>query len=54
MTHTIKAITATLALILTIDAFGFFAWIMSGQVPADNYYLGTLTAHVLRALLFQP
>lgn len=37
--------------ILAIDFFGFAAWIISGQMPADNFYIGTITAHVLRAIL---
>lgn len=37
--------------IITLDALGFIAWAFSGQYPADGCYLGTITAHILRAIL---
>lgn len=37
--------------ILVIDFFGFFAWAMSGQRPADNFYVGSITTHALRAVI---
>ena len=51
MRETIKTISAVVAAILLIDMFGFLLWIMSGQYPADNFYIGTITAHILRAIL---
>ena len=51
MRDTLQVAGGALFAILAIDAFGFMAWIASGQTPADNFYIGTLTAHALRALL---
>lgn len=45
----IKNILIVLAIIVAIDAFGFFLWAVSGQVPADRAFVGTLTASVLNA-----
>lgn len=50
MRKTFKTISAVVAAILLIDALGFTLWIMSGQYPADNFYVGTLTAHILRGI----
>lgn len=40
----IKIVIALIILILAIDALGFMAWAMSGQVPAEGFYIGKLTA----------
>lgn len=37
--------------ILAVDFFGFAAWVMSGQHPTDNFYVGTITAHALQAVI---
>jgi len=39
------------ALYLVADFFAFFAWIVSGQLPVDGYYLGCITAAVIRFIL---
>ena len=36
--------------ILIIDVTGFIFWALSGQYPVDNFYIGSITAHVLRAI----
>ena len=41
----------SLVAILSIDALGFIAWAMSGQYPIDGFYVGTITAHLLRLVL---
>ena len=33
--------------ILLFDAIGYEAWTLSGQKPADGFYLGAITASVL-------
>lgn len=38
--------------IIAIDIFGFFAWFFSGQLPADEFFVGTLTAHFLNGWMF--
>ena len=52
MKDTIKTIAGALAVVAMVDMFGFMAWIVSGQTPADGFYVGALTASVLRALFF--
>lgn len=37
--------------ILVVDFFGFAAWVASGQHPTDNFYVGTITAHALQAVI---
>lgn len=37
--------------ILAVDAIGFFAWVASGQYPADGFYIGTITAHILKLFI---
>jgi len=47
-----QLILSVIAMILAIDFLGFVAWILSGQSPAgDMYYLGSITASILRAIL---
>ena len=52
MKNILSVVAVTLGLIVIVDIFGFMAWIASGQTPADGFYIGALTASVLRALLF--
>lgn len=52
MKDTLKIIGGTACAILAVDFFGFAAWILSGQMPTDNFYIGTITAHILRVILF--
>lgn len=41
----------TLALlVITIDAAGFLLWIASGQYPPDSFYIGTITAHIIKLI----
>ena len=47
MKDTTKIIEGVLIFALAADVFGFMVWVLSGQVPADNFYLGTITAHVV-------
>lgn len=36
-----------IALIIIVDAIGWTAWALSGQMPADNFFIGTITHHLL-------
>jgi len=36
-----------LLLLLAIDAFGLLMWALSGQYPADEAFLGSVTAHLI-------
>lgn len=40
-----------IAVVVMIDFIGFFAWAFSGQVAPDNFYVGSLTAHVIKATI---
>ena len=44
-------VAGTLLGILALDVLGFIMWAMSGQLPIDNFYIGTITAHTLRAII---
>lgn len=45
-------IIAGLALaILIIDFVGFASWVASGQVPADGFYVGRITAEIIKAII---
>lgn len=43
-------VTAIIA-ILAIDMLGFFGWAMSGQQPTDNFYIGSITTNIIRAII---
>jgi len=51
MKKTLQTIATVAAIIMFIDFVGFTAWAMSGQRPADNFYIGSLTTHALRAVI---
>lgn len=51
MKDTLKIAGGVIAVVLIVDAFGFLAWVLSGQHPLDNFYIGTITAHVLRLII---
>ncbi len=45
-------IIGTIAIIImAIDMIGFAGWALSGQHPQDDFYVGTITTHILRAVL---
>lgn len=46
-----KTTLAVIAFVLVIDFIGFAAWVGSGQKPVDNFYVGTITAHALQAVI---
>ena len=47
-----EIVAGALGVVVAVDLFGFMAWIASGQAPVDGFYIGRITAEVLRALLF--
>ena len=49
--NTIKYTGIAIASVMMIDAFAFLAWIMSNQMPVDGFYLGAMTANILKAIL---
>lgn len=38
-------------LILITDALGWFAWAISGQAPMDDWYIGTITMHIIQLFI---
>jgi len=44
------AIVISAAMIL--DFAGFLLWQIMGQTPADNFYLGTITTHIIQAIIY--
>lgn len=37
-------------LILLVDFLGFVAWTLSGQLPADGFFIGRITTEVLKLI----
>ena len=50
-TEAMQIVGGILVLAMLADILGFAAWIISGQLPVDNFYLGTITANILKAIL---
>lgn len=47
----LKTLGGIALVVLLIDFVCFCAWVMSGQHPADGFYFGTITAHILKMIL---
>ena len=51
MRATLNIIGGVILGVITVDVLGFMLWALSGQHPADAFYIGTITAHILRAII---
>lgn len=51
MKNTLQIAATVVVAILIIDALGFVAWALSGQQPTDDFYIGTITTHVLQTII---
>ena len=51
MKNIIKIIGGIIVVVLLADVIGFMLWILSEQIPVDNFYLGSITANTLRAVV---
>jgi len=40
-----------IGVVVFVDMCGFMLWIASGQVPVDNFYLGSITTHIAKIIL---
>lgn len=49
--RTLNIIAGIIIGVLLLDAIAFTAWVASGQHPVDEFYAGTITAHILRAII---
>ena len=43
----IKVIVGLVIVMLLVDFFGYAAWTIYGQKPADGFYAGVITAHLI-------
>lgn len=43
----IRTILQVIAIVIVIDIIGFMMWYSSGQRPADDFYIGSLTTHTI-------
>lgn len=39
------------AMILTVDIVGFALWVVSGQIPLSDFYIGAITSNILKMVL---
>ncbi len=44
----LQGIAGLLIGILIADFLGFMIWVNSGQMPTDGYYIGEITASIIR------
>lgn len=51
MTNALKIAGGVAIALLLLDVLGFIAWAMSGQFPADDFFIGSITTHILRAIV---
>ena len=42
---------ATLLIVLAIDFVGMVAWIISGQLPMDGFYVGRISTEIIRLFI---
>jgi len=40
-----------IAVVLVLDFVCFMGWVASGQKPVDNFYAGTISAHIIGAVV---
>ena len=40
-----------LALIIGSDLIGLIAWVLSGQTPQDGFYIGRITAEIIKFII---
>lgn len=43
-----KYVVSVLALVLILDMWGFVLWSGTGQVPQGEFYIGSITSHLLK------
>lgn len=46
-----KKLSLVLASLMALDVLGFIAWYLSGQLPADGFYIGAITKAVLSIII---
>lgn len=48
ITISLKYVAGFVGFILLADFIGLLAWIASGQYPADDFFIGTITVHIIK------
>jgi hypothetical protein len=48
MTNLIKNIATVITIVIVIDIIGYCAWSVSGQKPVDDFFIGGITASLLK------
>ncbi len=51
MKQTLNIIGNVIGLVMIIDAIGFVAWAMSGQLPVDGFYVGAITTNIIKLFI---
>lgn len=46
----LKNIGMVIGIILAIDFTGFIGWVISGQFPPDNFYVGVITNTIIKLI----
>ena len=49
--NTLKIAGGIVVAVLSMDALGFMLWVLTAQIPPDNFYLGTITAHIIGTII---
>ena len=44
-------IALVITFIICLDLFGLIVWIGSGQVPQDGFYIGRITAEIIKFII---
>ncbi len=44
-------ISKIIIVVLVIDFLGFVGWALSGGLPTDEFYIGTITTHVIKLFI---
>ena len=47
----LKTILIIAGMIIAIDIFCFILWVLSGQKPMGDFYLGTITGHFINLFI---
>jgi hypothetical protein len=42
---------ATVLIVIAIDFVGMVAWIISGQLPVDGFYVGRISTEIIRLFI---
>jgi hypothetical protein len=52
MRNILNKILIVIIIIIAIDFLGFLGWAMSGHFPVDNFYVGSITHHILQSTFY--